>query len=76
MDDIYVVYSVDKSYEGKAIYPDDPRVLETLVKGYSSAEAIVMYYRGIDDSRIYGYECWGVFEDASSYFRFLKEIEE
>lgn len=76
MEDVYIVYSIDKSYEGKALYPDDPKVIEALVQGYRSAEAIVMYFRGIDDTRLYGYECWEVFEDASVFFRKMKEWEE
>lgn len=75
LSEIYVVYSLDMEKKDTAIYPDDPKVIETLVVGYHEAELIAAYLRGKDPSRLYGYENWEVYQSARQYMDFIEEME-
>lgn len=74
--DMYVIYSVDKEMYGQALYPDDPRIIEALVLGWTEAEKVVYYLRGKDSSRLYGCECWEAFDSADDFIKTIEELEE
>lgn len=73
--DVYIVYSVDKEKKRQALYPDDPRVIEAIVNGWTEAENLVYYLRGKDSSRLYGHECWGICNTADEYINQIEEWE-
>ena len=75
LNDIYIVYSVDKEKLGQALYPDDPRIIEAVVAGWTEAEKLVYYLRGRDSSRLYGCECWELNYTADDYINYMKERE-
>lgn len=76
LNDIYIVYSVDKEKWGQALYPDDPKVIEGVVIGWTEAENLVYYLRGKDNSKLYGCECWEIHRTADDYIKTLEKCED